>query len=399
MPFDGKKIIIGMPIMRGQLEPESFHSLLALRRHLYKHQIPHNISTTECSVISASRNEITMRLLNQTDADYLMWIDSDIQFPPYGVWRLLIRDVDIVGGVYYHKNAKADPTVMRFNEEGLFTTLYEFPTDRPFEVDGIGTGFLLIKRQVLERFTPDVVKDIGTPFGIGSGPTGREEGEDLSFCRRARKLGYQIWADPTIPLYHIGKIPYGRENFVGFRDFQKWREKHLVYQNEIEGWMAPDELNWLYTTALEMDSVIEIGSWKGKSTHALLSGCKGQVIAIDTWKGTKGEEGNPHIEAEQHDIFTDNFMKNVGMFPNLKPMKMTSLEAAALIPDKSADMVFIDGDHSYEAVKADIEAWLPKARKIICGHDYQWHSVQEAVTEKFGEIDTAETIWVHRIEE
>jgi hypothetical protein len=394
-------VIVGLPILRGQLEPECFHSILAMRRHLYKNHIPHNISTTECSVISASRNEITMRLLNQTNADYLMWIDSDIQFPEWGVTRLIQRDLDIVGGIYYHKTAQADPTIYELNEDGLYQKILEFPTDRLFEVDGIGTGFLLIKRSVFERFTPEVIKELGTPFGLGKGPTGREEGEDLSFCRRAKALGYKVWADPSIPLFHIGKIAYGRENFIGWRNYMEWREKSMAYHQpepEIEGWMSPDELNWLHNTAKTMDTIIEVGSWKGRSTHALLTGLGrcGHLIAIDTFEGTKGEAGNPHIEAEDHDICQD-FLSNVGGFENLETWKMTSLEAAELVPDKSVDMVFIDGDHSYEAVKADIAAWLPKAKYVLCGHDFQWSSVQEAVTECFAEVDTAESIWVKRL--
>lgn len=50
----------------------------------------------------------------------------------------------------------------------------------------------------------------------------------------------------------------------------------------------------------------------------------------------------------------------------------TSLIAAGWKPDASQDIVFIDGDHSYEAVFADIRAWWPKVRLggILCGHDY-----------------------------
>ena len=61
---------------------------------------------------------------------------------------------------------------------------------------------------------------------------------------------------------------------------------------------------------------------------------------------------------------------------------MDSVEASRVFAGK-ADMIFIDGDHSYEAVKADIEAWLPKCTKLICGHDLNCESVQKAVLEKF----------------
>jgi predicted O-methyltransferase YrrM len=291
------------------------------------------------------------------------------------------------------------PTVYLYGNDERFTHYLDFGMDKPFVCDGIGTGFLLIKREVLLRFTPEVCKEFGPPFAVGHAPDGTEEGEDLSFCRRAKKLGYEIWADPTIPLGHVGKKSYTREDYDQAMEFQAWSRKGNTYEeHNIEGWMSIGELNWLHKTAGEMDSIVEIGSWKGRSTHALLSGCKGKVIAVDTWKGTPGEAGQPFIDAESRDVFTEDFMKNVGEFPNLEPMRMTSLEAAALIPDKSVDMVFIDGAHNYESVRDDIEAWLPKARKLICGHDYQWHGVQEAVTERFGgAFDTAETIWVKRL--
>jgi len=393
-------VIIGIPIMRGQLEPESFHSLMLARNELYKRGIANNVLTNECSFISASRNTIAEGVIKNTDADYLMWIDSDTQYPPYAIPRLIARGKDIIGGVYYHKDQLALPTVYLYGNDERFTHYLDFGMDKPFVCDGIGTGFLLIKREVLLRFTPEVCKEFGPPFAVGHAPDGTEEGEDLSFCRRAKKLGYEIWADPTIPLGHVGKKSYTREDYDQAMEFQAWSRKGNTYEeHNIEGWMSIGELNWLHKTAGEMDSIVEIGSWKGRSTHALLSGCKGKVIAVDTWKGTPGEAGQPFIDAESRDVFTEDFMKNVGEFKNLEPMRMTSLEAAALIPDKSVDMVFIDGAHNYESVRDDIEAWLPKARKLICGHDYQWHGVQEAVTERFGgAFDTAETIWVKRLE-
>jgi len=326
-----------------------------------------------------------------------MWIDSDIQFPVYGITRLVERDLDIVGGVYYHKGEFYTPTIYKLNENGQFRCYAEFDElEKPFEVDGIGTGFLLIKRAVLEQFTRPVTSDLGTPFGFGYSPNGVEEGEDLAFCRRAKSLGYKIWADPTIPLGHVGKIAYKRENFVTEMKFQGWKKDRETYDNQIEGWMTKSELNWLHDTAKEMDNVVEVGSWKGRSTHALLTGCKGSVYAVDTWKGSSEELAGPHVEATTTEILPQ-FLANVGHFENLRTMEMTSLEAASLFEDKSVDMVFIDGAHDYKSVKEDIEAWMPKAKKLLCGHDWQWHTVQEAVTERFGEPDLIDSIWIKKI--
>ena len=76
---------------------------------------------------------------------------------------------------------------------------------------------------------------------------------------------------------------------------------------------------------------------------------------------------------------------------NVVPKKMKSVDAAKLFNDKSIDMVFIDGSHTYENVKRDIEYWLPKCKKIICGHDYvpAHPGVIKAVNELFKNPKTA----------
>lgn len=70
----------------------------------------------------------------------------------------------------------------------------------------------------------------------------------------------------------------------------------------------------------------------------------------------------------------------------------TSLEATKFIEDNSLDFVYIDCNHQYEFVKADIKAWLPKVKKggIFGGHDYDEPTVpgvKKAVDEMFGKIE------------
>jgi hypothetical protein len=71
--------------------------------------------------------------------------------------------------------------------------------------------------------------------------------------------------------------------------------------------------------------------------------------------------------------------------------RMTSLEAAASVPDGWLDFVFLDGDHRYDAITADIRAWMPKVRKggLICGHDFTpgWPGVVQAVQEAAATLD------------
>lgn len=153
---------------------------------------------------------------------------------------------------------------------------------------------------------------------------------------------------------------------------------------KIDGWMSDVELRWLYDTAKRMSSVFEVGAYLGKSTHALLSGCPGVVCVVDGWRGIAGVAGSENSY--------DGFMKNVGHFKNLMVLKMESLAASAVV--NPHDMVFIDADHKYKNVYADISAWKPKARKIICGHDYDIPDVQRAVWELLGDVGIVGSIWV-----
>jgi len=166
-------------------------------------------------------------------------------------------------------------------------------------------------------------------------------------------------------------------------------KKRIEYQNFIQGWMEPIELAWLYVAANGMESIVEIGSWRGKSTHALLSGCKGTVWAVDHFRGNK-----EHTKADKKDIYK-TFLKNVGHFKNLRVLKMDSSEAVKKFKDNSVDMVFIDGSHAYDDVKEDIRAWYPKAKKIICGHDFNFPPVYNAVRESLDKIFFVETLWIN----
>lgn len=64
-------------------------------------------------------------------------------------------------------------------------------------------------------------------------------------------------------------------------------------------------------------------------------------------------------------------------------MRATSVDAAPVVTDLSLDFVFIDAQHTYEAVREDIATWFPKVRPggFITGHDYRWDGVHRAVNE------------------
>ena len=150
----------------------------------------------------------------------------------------------------------------------------------------------------------------------------------------------------------------------------------------------------------------EIGVYQGLLSKRLLENIPDLLLfMIDPWSP------NTYKHDERlHKKFDLQCKKNYelarGVMHKFKPrasiIKKTSIEAAdTIFPDNYFDFVFIDADHRYDFVKADIQAWLPKVKKggWICGHDYpNAPGVIQAVDEIFpnAEIDSDFT-WFVRV--
>ena len=202
----------------------------------------------------------------------------------------------------------------------------------------------------------------------------------------------------------VGNIPEAQKHILkalsycpSHPDYARDTKYYFGYpDNGIEGWMTFEELSWLNKMAKNHLSIAELGSWKGRSTHALATACKGTITAIDTWLGSSDVKDLTNRMAKQEDVF-ETFKKNTKQFNNIVTNRNKGNDAAKNYSDKSFDVVFIDAGHTYEEVKEDINTWLPKAKMILCGHDYlsgTWMEVIKAVDEKFGKPDgLAYSIW------
>jgi predicted O-methyltransferase YrrM len=169
------------------------------------------------------------------------------------------------------------------------------------------------------------------------------------------------------------------------------QDKYIPPNPPIEGWMSENELQWLYERGKEHAFIAEIGCWFGRSTHALLSGNEKnknaidrKVYVIDTFKGSPSEP-IAHAAAKTQNV-QGEFKHNCGMFGNLVLFPGSSLDYVRAFSDGDLDMVFIDGEHTKEALLADLKAWVPKVRLcgLISGHDRMWPGVKEALVEFFG---------------
>jgi len=135
-------------------------------------------------------------------------------------------------------------------------------------------------------------------------------------------------------------------------------------------------------------TIIEIGCWFGESTifMAGLLPDNGKVYAIDSWIGYPRE--TYQITRYVYERFLSNVV-HAGLTDRIIPIRMTSLSANRIFTqyrNKKVDMVYIDGDHAYEAVYSDIKAWSPYVRTggVLCGNLYaknekEMHQIKKAV--------------------
>ena len=146
------------------------------------------------------------------------------------------------------------------------------------------------------------------------------------------------------------------------------------------GWMSEGELSYLAEAASQRRTILEIGSWEGRSTIALAENTKGVVYAVDSWTGSMDHRSELSVQV------LPDFLRNTQGLNNILPVPMASLRACAVLTEcvVDFDMIFIDASHEYQDVKADILAWrqLLSHGGILCGHDYgnEWAGVKQAVT-------------------
>lgn len=204
-------ILFCTPCYGGMLTAPHFKSCMNLKEELTKAGIAHDwlIGWNE-SLVHRARMEMTAQFL-KTSHTHMMWLDADIEFTPEDIAKVWNLNADIGVGVYPMK--KRDACWYAAWKDGeLVKDLSRF--DGPVEVDYAGTGFMMIRRDVIEKLT--------SLHGTYEGPNGQVpaiymtpihngglESEDYHFSRIAREAGFKVIMDPSVRLVHWGQFPYG----------------------------------------------------------------------------------------------------------------------------------------------------------------------------------------------
>jgi len=123
--------------------------------------------------------------------------------------------------------------------------------------------------------------------------------------------------------------------------------------------------------------IVEVGSWLGKSAAYLarelqLRGKTNKLFCVDTWAGDDSLKAQVAEMGGPDEVFA-TFLRNMRpLVGRVMPIHMSSVEAAAQFDNESIAAVFIDADHTYDAVMEDLQSWFPKVRPggMIFGHDY-----------------------------
>lgn len=216
--LSGKSIFIALPAYDFKVSLKLAVSLAKFSRASAEHGIDIQIgSICGCSVVSRARNLLAKDML-ESKCDYLLFIDSDINFEPDDIFRLMAWGTDPKKGI-----VAAVPRTR--NESKVYIATLDYDENGDLTMNGMGlvrakrvaTAFMLVRREVfetLEREHPEWAyydsktdRTLSCMFDFQLAEEGYI-GEDFLFCDRVRSHGFEVWIDPTITLGHMGVQEY-----------------------------------------------------------------------------------------------------------------------------------------------------------------------------------------------
>jgi len=179
----------------------------------------HTLNTTDSiglrisqgTLIQTQRADLCLDSMAE-GATHILFIDSDMTFPQDLVGKLLKHDVDIVATNCARRKVPTGPTA-KLNGEPLYSMLEDHGLQ---EVDSIGCGVMLIKREVFENMSEPWFE---TPWR--SDKRGYI-GEDVFFCMKAKSIGYKIWIDHDVSkeIGHIGTFEFKHDHTWAMREME-----------------------------------------------------------------------------------------------------------------------------------------------------------------------------------
>lgn len=232
-----KHVFISTPMYGGMCTGFYAQSLLTFQKELNSQGMDCTFSFMfNESLITRARNALAHNFL-KTNATHLMFIDADIRFIPHQFVPMINADLDVICGLYPKKEINWGAVAnavkngvkvedLKWHTGSMVVNLVggdvdtTVPINEPVEIKAGGTGYMLIKREVLEGLADKVpsytnnvmdlsgglkVEPIREYFATSIDPENNVLlSEDYHFCHVARRHGYKVWAAPWVQLAHLG---------------------------------------------------------------------------------------------------------------------------------------------------------------------------------------------------
>ncbi len=156
----------------------------------------------------------------------------------------------------------------------------------------------------------------------------------------------------------------------------------------------PDRVS-LISTIAPNSRIAEIGTQRGDFAECLLATRPSLLVLVDLWRHQSGSyesdlsniDDGGHASNMRHVIERFDHQMKAG---RVELVQGFSTDAADRFDDGFFDVVYVDANHTYDAVLADLEAWAPKIKEggRLMGHDYTTRP--EALAQGFGVVEAVE---------
>lgn len=236
---DCKKVLFGIPL-KGHTPPASYHDRMLMWKYLgdrecadfYEKKTPRYSFMLAClgELMVAYARERFAETALEAKADYLFMVDDDMLCPPDLFYRLVAHDKDICAALAFTRNPDHKPVIYDVIEGwdpvtrqnyGKTKFAMNYPRNQLVQCDAVGFGAVLIKTQVIKALL-----DRGETCFFGMDRTG----EDVAFCTKARKLGFEVWMDTSVKLGHLGAPTVITEDYA-----DKWLGMSLEEREKFYG--------------------------------------------------------------------------------------------------------------------------------------------------------------------
>jgi len=253
------------------------------------------------SVVHWVRNQLLATLYaSDVPFDYVLFMDDDMVPPPDALNVLLSRKVDVIGAVCTVRQDPPLPNARHFNEERKYFQTADIDRPGVWKVGAIGTGFMLISKKALDdigeytlsqryfRERLGMAKQFADQremserqraskdhnkfwFEFLKDPSSGELGEDISFCLKARECGYEIYADSTIQVGHVGNYAYSLEDYWYYRGeaVQRGLVVPVASQHVIAEYTSDTRISLLVPTRGRPDNIVRLLNSLHETSHVM----------------------------------------------------------------------------------------------------------------------------------